>query len=320
MLRKPEELPGEDLRDLGFGARVVTESKLRLLNKDGTFNVVRRGLHFFRSRSIYQSLIIIPWWQFNTMLILGYLGMNLIFTVAYASAGPEAINGMTGASAGERIMEAFFFSVQTITTVGYGSLHPVSVGANILVALEAFIGLSGFAVAAALMFARLSRPVAKFIYSHCATIGPYKDGSAFMFRVANGGQSQLLDVEARLIMTHFEDVDGIWTRRFNELKLERRKVAFFPLYWTVVHAIDEHSPLWGMTEAHLSASEAEFLVLVTAIDETFSETVHARSSYRYDEVLWNRKFSSIFQESPDGRLAIDVGEIHEMQEVEVTAA
>jgi inward rectifier potassium channel len=309
------ELPQEDLRDLGFGARVTTESQLRLLNRDGSFNVVRHGLPILQTRNVYQKLLTIPWWQFYHLMIAGYLALNLLFTFAYMLTGPEAISGLVGATTGSLFLESFFFSVQTITTVGYGNLHPVTTGANLLVALEAFIGLGGFAVGAALMFARISRPTAKMVFSRNAIIAPHGGASAFMFRIANERRNELLDVEARVLLSRLEDVDGRMTRRFHELKLERQKVAFLPLHWTVVHPIDEDSPLSGVTEADLKASESEVLLLITAIDDTFSETVHARSSYTCEEILWDRKFSDIFRKTGEGRLSIHIRDIHEIDEI-----
>src|SRR5260370_29595394 len=152
-------------------------------------------------------------------------------------------------------------------------------GANALVTVESYLGLLGLALATGILFARFSRPTAKIIFSKNAVIAPYRNITAFMFRVINSRKNQLIEVGARVIMGRFEIMDGKMTRKFYELPLERQKVVFFPLSWTVVHPIDEKSPLYGWNENMLKESGAEFLILLTGIDETFSEQVHSRSSY-----------------------------------------
>jgi inward rectifier potassium channel len=173
------------------------------------------------------------------------------------------------------------------------------------------VGLLGFALATGLLFARFSRPTAKIIFSERAVVAPYRGITAFEFRIANARRNQLIEVEAKVLFARFEDSDGNSIRRFYTLALERNKVVFFPLSWTIVHPIDEASPLFGLTAADLTATNAEFLVLLTGIDETFSQTVHARSSYQADEVIWNAKFSSIFKKGGKGNtLSIDVRRLH----------
>ena len=146
---------------------------------------------------------------------------------------------------GQRFFDAFFFSVQTITTLGYGHIAPAGITANMLVTVEAFLGLAGFAVAAGLIFARVSRPSANIVFSNVAVVGPHGKGRGFQFRIANRGRNELLDVEVRLIFSKTETVSGRRKRQFVVLPVERSKVAFFPLSWTVVHPIDQDSPLLG---------------------------------------------------------------------------
>ena len=311
MSARPEPAPlrEEDLHDLGFGAVVARESRERLLNKDGSFNVERRGRGFLASISPYHALITMPWRAYFALVVVAYLLTNLLFAAAYELCGPGALE-----VAGRRTMsflEAFFFSVQTLATIGYGRIAPVGLAANVLVTLESLVGLLGFALATGILFARFSRPMADVVFSHNAIIAPYRDRQAFEFRIANRRRNEVLEVQAEVVFSRIEGEERI--RRFYVLPLEREKVVFFPLSWTVVHAIDEKSPLHGLTQRDLADSDAEFLVLLTGIDEGFSQTVLTRSSYKPEEIVWNAKFTNIFRRARDGRLSIDVSRIHEIE-------
>jgi inward rectifier potassium channel len=170
------------------------------------------------------------------------------------------------------------------------------------------------ALATGMIFARFSRPTAKILFSHSAVIAPYRGITAFEFRIVNSRKNQLIELEAKVLFSRIEDSPGKAGRQFHELPLERRKVVFFPLSWTIVHPIDEQSPLNGLTEEDLHQGQAEFLVLLAGIDETFSQTVHARSSYRADEIIWNAKFTNIFTRlEGNDRLGIDVSRLHSIE-------
>ena len=305
------------IKDLGFGSRVMRDSALRLLNRDGTFNVSRSGLPLFKSLNLYQTLLGLPWWQFNLFFIGLYLSINLIFAPLYFLCGPEALTGTEEMSSGQRLLESFFFSVQTLTTVGFGHITPHGLVANSLVVLEAFLGLSGFAVAAALMFARFARPTAKILFSNQAVIGPYHGGTCFEFRIANGSPNELIEVEVRILLCMTDTEEGIRTRHFHQLHLERHKVAFFPLDWTIAHPIIKGgSPLYAMTPDELRRQDAEFLVLINAIDDNSSQAVHARSSYKWDEIVCGARFKNMYRRTRNGRMSIDLKRIHDIQKVE----
>ena len=190
--RQGSQTPGEDLNDLGFGSRVVEESKLRLLNRDGSFNVARTGLSFFQSLHLYQSVLTMSWSRFFLTAFAFYVVVNVLFAVGFVLSGPDALSGATGVTLPERFMEAFFFSVQTFTTVGFGHLSPNSFVADVLVTVDAFVGLLAFALAAGAVFARFSRPTAKITFSERAVIAPYQDGTAFEFRLVNERRSPIL--------------------------------------------------------------------------------------------------------------------------------
>jgi inward rectifier potassium channel len=301
--------------DLGFGSRVTEQSRLRLLNRDGSFNVRRVGLSFLESLDLYHSLLTMPWWKFFLVTFANYLVINLLFATIFFALGADALGGITETELTERFLDDFYFSVQTFTTVGYGHLFPRSNTANLLVVLNAFLGSLFFALATGLLFARFSRPTAKIEFSHRALIAPYRDITGFEFRIANQRRSQLIDVSARVLLVLNETVDGTTKRRFHNLSLERERVAFFPLTWTIVHPIDESSPLYGRTEADLRSAEAEFTVLLTATDDIFAQMVHARTSYLGDEVVWGAKFTDPFVASDDGILRVDLRRLHEYEEV-----
>ena len=306
---EPKALREEDLHDLGFGAVVARESRERLLNKDGTFNVERRGRGFLASISPYHALITMPWRAYFALVVGAYIVTNLLFATAYELCGPGSLE-----IAGQRtasFLEAFFFSVQTLATIGYGRIAPVGLAANVLVTLESLVGLLGFALATGILFARFSRPMADIVFSHNAIIAPFRDLRAFEFRIANRRTNEVLEVHAEVVFSRIEGQDRM--RRFYVLPLEREKVVFFPLSWTVVHAIDEKSPLRGLTQRDLADSDAEFLVLLTGMDEGFSQMVLTRSSYKPEEIVWNARFTNIFRRTRDGRLSIDVGRIHEIE-------
>jgi inward rectifier potassium channel len=296
-------------QDLGFGERAA-EARVRLLNRDGSFNVRRKGLPFFTSFSAYHYLIQISWWKFNALVFISYILVNALFGAIYMAIGTDGLNGVDGHSLAERYLQSVFFSTQTFTTVGFGRIAPVGTLANIAAAFESLSGLLSFALATGLIYGRFSRPVARIIFSRNAVVAPYHDTTGFMFRVANQRTNQLIDVTATVTFSRLEDVDGRQSRRFQELDLERDRVNFFHLSWTVVHPIDPKSPLFGITKEQLDESDAEFLIIIKGFDDTFSTNVHTRSSYKSREVIYNSKFQSIIRTGSDGVTEIELDKIH----------
>ena len=305
----------QDLRDLGFGARVAQNSRQRLLNRDGSFNVVRKKLPFLGALSPYHYLLTISWVRFNLLVLCAYLVFNLVFAFAYYAAGRGALSGVEAVTEQSQFMEDFFFSVQTSTTIGYGRIAPLGTTANILASVEALFGLLGFALATSLMFARFSRPEAKIIYSDRALVAPYRGINGVMFRLANQRNSQLIQVGVTVLLSRMEDGPAGRIRRFVPLGLERDEVVFFPLTWTVVHPIDEASPLRGLTEEEFRASAPELLILLSATDDTSGQTIHSRTSYTKDEFVWGAKFMDVFDQSSGGVIAVDLHRIHGFERV-----
>lgn len=302
-------IPESEHKDLGFGAVVARESKDRLLNRDGSFNVKREGLPFGASLSLYHALLTMTWPRFIGVLVMFYLAANAIFGAVYAALGPSALD-CSDPALGTGFVRGFFFSIETFSTVGYGHISPRDLPANSVITLEILSGLISLTLATGMLFARIARPTARIIFSRKAVIAPYKGISAFEFRIANARKNQILEFQAKVILSRLEK--GV--RCFHTLELERSSVAFFPLSWTIVHPITEKSPLHGVTEASLQVCDAEFMVLLTGIDETFAQSVHARSSYKSDELVWNAKFVNILRLPADGQtLAIDVARIHDVE-------
>lgn len=302
--------------DLGFGSVVVRETRRRLLNRNGSFNVRREGLRFWQSLSAYHYLLTISWPRFFTVVVAAFLATNAVFAVIYSLAGEGALSGMHATTSAGRFAEAFFFSVHTLATIGYGTIAPATLPAHIVVTIETLVGLIGVAVIAGISFGRFSRPSARILFSRNALIAPYRGGRAFMFRIVNQRSSEIIDLEARVLLNRRKREGPANDREFLNLSLERDSVAFFPLSWTIVHPIDAQSPLRDWTSEDLIECDAEFLVLLNGFEETFSQTVHARSSYKTSEVIWGARFQNMFNPTDDeGVISIDVGKLDEIERV-----
>jgi inward rectifier potassium channel len=304
-------------RDLGFGSVVSRSTRQRLLNHDGSFNVARDGLGFFDSFAPYHLLLTISWWGFLGIVSAIYLVLNVVFAVAYLSCGSHALVETGPALLGGSFSRAFFFSIQTFATIGYGEIAPNGVAANLVVTVEALVGLMYQALATGLLFARFTRPTAALVFSRNAIVGPYANGDGLMFRIVNSRRNEIIELEAKVLFSAMEDDGrGGQVRRYTPLSLERNKVTFFPLSWTIVHPIDGASPLSGRSAEELDRSEAEILVLLSGVDEALEQTVHVRSSYRADEIIWHARFRSMFlQQEGRQRVTVDINRIHEIERV-----
>jgi inward rectifier potassium channel len=308
----PAKAAEDPSSDLGFGRVVSEQRQLRLLNRDGSFNVQRRGrgLNAFLA---YSNLVSTTWDRFFIFVAVAYLVLNGCFALLYDAVGSDGLVNTINTGINTPFLKAFFFSIHTSATIGYGSTVPVGIATNILVALESVVSLLGLAVVTGLVFARFSRPVADILFSQNAVMSWIGNNRAFEFRIINARNNQIIDLRVRVLVSRFEpNASGIMVRRYYPLSLERESVVFFPLSWTIVHIIDKDSPLYGVTEDELCGSGAEFLILLTGMDETFSQVVNARSSYRANEIIWDAKFTDIFVYDPEGRMAgIDLKRFHD---------
>jgi inward rectifier potassium channel len=283
----------------------------RMINPDGTFNVRRRGVTW-RDFHPYFHLVNMGWTPFFAVLILGYLVVNTLFAAGYHALGDNQLLGITAKTPAGRFLDEFFFSAHTLTTVGYGNMSPSGTGANILSTFEAMVGVLGFAVATGLLYGRVSRPSARIGFSRNLLLAPYQEGSALEFRVVNRRRNTLMEMEATVMLMTVENENGEPKRRYQVLRLERRKITFFALTWTVVHPIEPDSPLAGLTAADLERLQAEVLILIKGYDDTFSQTVLARQSYRHDEILWGRRFAPAFHVDGRGELVLEVHKVGEV--------
>lgn len=284
----------------------------RAINRDGSFNVRKQGVRL-ADFNPYLYMIDTSWPRFLLLVFLGFLVINGIFGGLYILVGADHLQGAdTGMSV---YANAFFFSVHTLTTVGYGDIYPKGFPANLVSAVEAMTGLLGFALATGLLYGRFSRPSARIVFSDSMLVTPYQDATSLQFRIANGRNNVLMELEARVLFMTVENVNGQPKRDYSDLELERRKVYFLPLTWTIVHPIDSNSPLYGKTAQDLERTGAEFLILIKGFDDTFSQVVNARYSYRHDEIVWGAKFTPVFKVDRRGDMVMEVDRINELTRV-----
>jgi inward rectifier potassium channel len=226
--------------------------------------------------------------------------------------GVENLAGVPeGLDLPHQFLEAFFFSSQTITTLGYGRVAPVGIFANTFAALESMIGLMVFALATGLLYGRFSRPDAKLLYSEHAVIAPYQDINALMFRLINKRRNQLIELEIDVTIGFFDVATQ--KRSFARLELERNKINLFPLSWTIVHPINEASPFWKKSPDDFAKMKLEVIVLLKGFDDTFSQTIYSRTSYTNSEIVWGKKFLPMFSSREDGRAEVDLRKINLME-------
>jgi inward rectifier potassium channel len=286
----------------------ATGTLRRAINRDGSFNIRRRGVSWHDLHP-YLQMISMSWPRFIALAVGSYLVINTVFACIYWVVGPEQLLGADAPTAGKRFMNVFFFSAQTLTTVGYGGISPRGLGANIVAMTEAMCGVFGFALGTGLLFGRFSRPSARIAFSSNALIAPYQDTQSLQFRVVNRRPNLLVEVEARVLLMTVDFSDGARKRSYVVLPLERPGIFFFPLTWTVVHPITPESPLYGKTREDLEREQAELLILIKGYDDSFSQTVQSRYSYRYDEIVWGARFTPAFEIDDKGGIDVHVNRV-----------
>jgi inward rectifier potassium channel len=267
--------------------------------------VVREGLQT-GWHDVYHALVAMSWPRFVALLVLGYASINASFAIAYALVPGSIANARPGV-----VSDAFFFSVQTLATIGYGSMYPQTFYANVLVSLESTVGILALPIVTGLVFAKFARPTARIAFSDRALI-TLRDGvPSFVFRMANLRRNQIVEARARVVLARQEVTpEGERVRRIHDLPLVRSESPLFALTWSAVHRITSESPLAGATAATLAESDAEIVVSIVGIDETLSQTVHARWSYLPDEIVWGGRFADVLSQLPDGRRRVDYSRFH----------
>ncbi len=263
-------------------------------------------------RDPYHLMLTVPWWGFLVIVALTYVAVNLTFALAYLTGGNCIENATPGS-----LLDAFFFSVQTLASIGYGAMYPTTVYANILVTLEALVELIGLAIVTGLAFARFSQPTARVMFTKFAVIQPYHGVPTLMFRTANQRANQILEAKLRVYLLRDEvSAEGHFMRRFYDLKLLHERTPSFTLTWMAMHPINPDSPLSGTSPESLIQTNAQIIVSFSGLDRTVSQAIHARHSYMADEILWNWRFVDLFYQTPEGDRYIDMTHFHEVVPIE----
>ncbi len=286
----------------------------RLVTRKGQFplNIVKLGVPRLHIADLYHRLLTLSWPQFFMLICLSYVLTNSLFALAYLAGGDCIANARAGS-----FKDAFYFSVQTMATIGYGAMYPRTDYANTIVAIEAFFGLWGVAMVTGLAFSRFSRPTARVIFSRVATIAPFNGVQTLMYRTGNQRFNQILEAQQRATLIRDEVTsEGEFMRRFYDLQLMRSRSPIFALTWTVMHAIDENSPLYKLTAKDLSDCQAEIVITLMGIDETVLQNIHARHSFVAAEIMWNMRFVDIISRTPDGGRVVDYTLFHDVKPIE----
>ncbi len=290
---------------LKFNKRAKTENETglssssvmnggRFFNKNGTSNIQVEGMSFFERLNIYHALLSMKRRKFILLILIFFILVNLFFASLYLIIGIDHLQGLSGTSATDKFGEAFFFSAQTFTTVGYGRINPVGFWASLTAAFEALIGLMSFALATGLLYGRFSKPKAYIHYSKNAIFAPFKEGTALMFRMVPYTKNHLVNVEVKVTLVLRIMEDGIMKNKFFNVPLDISKSITMTANWTLVHVINEDSPFYNLSKEDMSNAQAEVLIFVQGFDESFSNTVISRTSYSHDDFIYGAKFKPMF--------------------------
>ncbi len=302
-----------EAKDPGLGSKFSKPVK-RMMNADGTYNIVRKG-GIRGYRDFYKYLLDQSWGKFTSILILTYIFINLIFALVYLFIGVEQLSNVTGDL--HPFWIAFFFSAQTLTTLGFGYIAPIGFSANMVASFEAFLGLTMTALATGLLYGKFSKPILKVSFSEKVIITPFQDGKALMFKLVNKRHNVLMKSKVSCILTLDKGMGGaLFDKEYHNLKLETDFILFFPLTWTVVHKIDNHSPLYQLSLDELVKRNCELIVLFETFDETFGQNVLQKHSYAGEQWVENVKFDLNFKPNKKGQLVLDVNGLNNLIEAD----
>jgi len=285
-------------KETGLGTN-STSNGGRFFNRDGSPNIEKHGIPFLERLNLYHAFLSLSSWKFLLIISLSFVGMNLFFAGIYLIIGIDHLNGMVASSNAEKFGEAFFFSAQTFTTVGYGRINPIGFAASFVAALEALTGLLSFALITGLLYGRFARPKAYINYSKNGLFVPFRDGVAFMIRMVPYTRNFLVNVEARLTMSMQIVENGVRKNQFFSLNLDISRANTLISNWTLVHIINEESPFWNLKKEDIENGKTEILVFVQGFDESFSNTVISRTSYTYEEFVYGAKFLPMYHPNED---------------------
>ena len=285
-------------KNTGFGSNSSSYGG-RFITKNGNANVRKTGVSFFDSISWYHTMITIPRWKFLFIVFLFYFTINFVFASIYFILGVEHLNGITALSRLDKFGQAYFFSIQTYTTVGYGHISPKGFLTSSVAAIEALLGLLSFAIATGLLYGRFSKPKAHVLFSKNAIIAPYQGGTALMLRISPYKNINLSEAEVKITLGMHVEENGVITNKFFTLDLEMNKVNALTLSWTLVHPITEDSPLYGFKEKEYKNTIGELIVFTKMFDDMYSTNVVRRTSYTFEEIIYGAKFAPMFTRSED---------------------
>jgi inward rectifier potassium channel len=255
----------------------------------------------------YDLLLRTPWWVGASILVAAFLIVNALFATAYAFIG-----GIYGARPHSWI-DGFFFSVQTLGTLGYGAMYPVTLAAHALVTVEVMLGIFILALATGVIFSKFSSVRARVQFARHGVIAPWNGVPTLMFRLGNERRSRVIDASIRAVLMRTEKtLEGVQFYRMVDLTLERARNPSLSRSWTVMHRITETSPLWNATPESLAQDEAEFLITLTGLDETSAQSLHANGKYDHSQLRWGARHADILTELPGGRLRVDMTRFHEV--------
>jgi inward rectifier potassium channel len=271
--------------------------------------VLALGLRPHPLADLYHSLLTARWWAFLLFVVAAYVAINALFALVYLELGDGIEHARPGSFA-----DAFFFSIQTMATVGYGNFWPRTTAANLLATFEMILGGVGLALMAGLAFARFARPTARVLFSEVAVVRRWEGVPALMFRMANARSSQIVEARIGVMLVRTErTAEGDEVRRLTDLSLVRSQHALFALTWTAVHLIDERSPLRGEDPRSLAEREAVLVVSFTGYDENLANTVHARHAYRAGQIHFARRFADVLRRGDRGERVIDYARFHDTE-------
>jgi len=304
-------LKTKSLSNTGFGTSASSYGG-RFINKNGSANAVKKGIGFFDKISWYHTMLDLPTWKFLAILLLFYIGINFLFALIYFGIGIEHLDGI--ASSGSEWVQfgqAYFFSAQTFTTVGYGHISPTGFYTSALSAAEALIGLLSFAIATGLFFGRFSKPSIFLKFSHHAIIAPFNEGKALMFRLAPYKNTNYIDAEVNVTLGMRIEENGVMTNKFYTLDLEYQRINSLALSWTLVHPITNESPLFELGASDYDTMSGEIIVIIKTFDDMFSTTVATRTSYTFEEVVYGAKFKPMYTRSENSKSTVlDLDELN----------
>ncbi len=290
----------------------------RLINKDGSINIQRTGLPFSERFSFFHWLINMSWLNFFGILFSGYVLINFGFGFLFYIFGIDGLSGTHATNKFDQFLEAFYFSSQTLTTLGYGAISPISTTHNLIASFESFLGLLSFATSTGLLYGKISKPKVKLVFSKNALISPYKENQrGLMIRMVNSKNDQLINVNSSLILSWLEKVDGTEIRRFRKLNLEISHIDMLASSWTIVHPITEDSPFSIWKEEQLNEFKIEVYLQIDAYDETYAQQIHTRTSFKFDEFIWGAKFHSILGHNDKGQATLQLNKFNDFDLVEL---